>query len=47
MAGQQLSDLQRIALKIRFLGKCMINEGLTNYGLSLQQYADMIEKVIR
>ena len=46
MTGQQLSDLQRIAFRIRYLAECMMNEGLTNYGLSLQQYADWIEKVI-
>lgn len=46
MTGWQLSDLQRIAFRIRYLAECMKDEGLTNYSLTLQQYADWIEDVI-
>lgn len=46
MTGQEKSDLQRIAFRIRHMGEDMIAEGLTGYGRSLLQYAEWIEKVI-
>ena len=46
MTGQQLSDLQRIAFRLRYIAQCMIEEGLDNYALTIEQYADWIEKVI-
>lgn len=46
IGADKLSDLQRIAFRIRHMGEDMIEEGLTGYGHSLLQFADWIEEVI-
>lgn len=46
MTGQQLSDLQRIIDRIRKLSEDMRSEGLINYSLTLQRYAEDLEMVI-
>ena len=46
LTGQKLSDLQRIAFRIRCMAEGMKEEGLMGYALTLEQYADWIEKVI-
>ena len=46
LTGQKLSDLQRIAFRIRSMAEGMKEEGLMGYALTLEQYADWIEKVI-
>lgn len=46
MNKQQASDLLRIAFRLRYLAECMMGEGLTNYSLTLSNYANWIEEVV-
>lgn len=46
MTGKQLIDMQTIIEKIRRLSQYMMEEGLPNYSLTLQQYCKELEEVI-